>query len=75
MSHRLSAWVLSGHALAMSARIPCTEGSLHQTHDAVRSLAADLQSPLYLGVEQRHREAVIKRLGVQRLYRAPSLWL
>lgn len=47
-------------AMDLQRRKAFCEGSLHQTHDAVRSLAADLQSPLYLGVEQRHREAVIK---------------
>jgi len=35
-------------------------GELAQTQEAVRSLAADLASPLYAGVEQRHREAIIK---------------
>jgi len=47
-------------SMELQKRRAFSEGSLAQTRDAVRALAADLQSPLYLGVEQRHREAVIK---------------
>eukprot|EP00931_Biecheleriopsis_adriatica_P053402 TRINITY_DN31239_c0_g2_i1.p1 TRINITY_DN31239_c0_g2~~TRINITY_DN31239_c0_g2_i1.p1 ORF type:complete len:1325 (-),score=377.28 TRINITY_DN31239_c0_g2_i1:18-3992(-) len=36
------------------------EGELAQTREAVRSLEVELASPLYAGVEQRHREAIIR---------------
>jgi len=36
------------------------EGELAQTHEAMRSLELELAGPLYSGVEQRHREAIIK---------------
>nr|USW07897.1 DNA repair protein RAD50 [Crypthecodinium cohnii] len=36
------------------------EGSMAQTRDGIRALELELRSPLYQGVEQRHREAVIK---------------
>jgi len=49
-----------GQSMELQKRRAFSEGSLTQTREAIRSLAADLQSPLYVGVEQRHREAVIK---------------
>lgn len=36
------------------------EGELAQTRESVRALEAELTGPLYAGVEQRHREAIIK---------------
>lgn len=36
------------------------DGELAQTRDSLRQLEGELNSPLYAGVEQRHREAVIK---------------
>jgi len=36
------------------------EGELVQTREAIRSLEVELASPLYAGVEQRHREATIR---------------
>jgi len=36
------------------------EGELAQTREAMRSLELELAGPLYSGVEQRHREAIIK---------------
>ncbi|CAJ1405076.1 unnamed protein product [Effrenium voratum] len=36
------------------------EGELVQTREAVRALELELASPLYAGVEQRHREATIR---------------
>lgn len=36
------------------------EGELTQTKESVRALDNELTSPLYAGVEQRHRQAIIK---------------
>jgi len=36
------------------------EGSLTQTREVLSSIEVELASPLYAGVEQRHREAIIK---------------
>jgi DNA repair protein RAD50 len=36
------------------------DGELTQTRQAIKQHEMDLQSPLYVGLEQRHREAIIK---------------
>jgi len=47
-------------SLELQKRRSFGEGALAQNREAARSLKAELESPLYVGVEQRHREAVIK---------------
>merc|ERR1740121_2915850 len=49
-----------GKATELGQRKAFCEGSLAQTREAVRALQMELASPLYAGVEQRHREAIIK---------------
>mmetsp|Transcript_28827 Transcript_28827/g.67107 ORF Transcript_28827/g.67107 Transcript_28827/m.67107 type:complete len:1326 (-) Transcript_28827:154-4131(-) len=54
---------LDGHRhrhLDMQKQLAFREGELNQTKEAVRALEAELNSPLYAGAEQRHREAVVK---------------
>lgn len=49
-----------GRAMELQKRKSFCEGSLAQTREAARALDMELMSPLYVGVEQRHREAIIK---------------
>eukprot|EP00929_Paragymnodinium_shiwhaense_P029781 TRINITY_DN17002_c0_g1_i1.p1 TRINITY_DN17002_c0_g1~~TRINITY_DN17002_c0_g1_i1.p1 ORF type:complete len:1332 (+),score=479.23 TRINITY_DN17002_c0_g1_i1:114-4109(+) len=47
-------------SLEMQKQRSFREGSLTQTKEALSGIQVELSSPLYAGVEQRHREAIIK---------------
>lgn len=49
-----------GRIMELQKKKAFCEGSLAQTREAVKALQIELTSPLYMGVEARHREAIIK---------------
>jgi len=49
-----------GQAMELQKLRSFREGEMAQSNESIRALEVELASPLYKGVEQRHREAIIR---------------